>query len=224
MSIDSYLQSAIVRTSLGDHGLAAWYSGYTGPLVNETGTGTLEAVLLWRAIPDPGQEDSEYPSGTVSFKRNGIDTDFSETVHVPNMWRAASLLGIGYNWEYTAENHPEAAAWLKNNGPLPVLDAASTVVPEDQPGTRKIRFSYRRLLRKHAAARSRQRDRLLGLLGPEWAVVNGVICCNDVRIRVAGHPTWMRYVTHVAGARVIVQSVKDLKIVLRRLGMPVKVK
>lgn len=82
MSIDGYLQAAIARTRFDDHGLVVWHSGDSGPLVNEGGHGTLEAVLLWKAVPDPGQEDSEYPSGTMAFRRQNIDTDFSEPLHV----------------------------------------------------------------------------------------------------------------------------------------------
>jgi len=227
MSIDSYLQSAIVRTSLGDHGLAAWHSGNSGPLVNATGVGTLEAVLLWKAIPDPGQEDSEYPSGTVSFKRQGVDADFSEPVHVPNMWRAAGLLGIGYNWEYTAENHPEVAAWLKGDGPIPAIDSDALVLDSDvlrsetKPERRTSgRTRYRSFARERAKARKDSRASLLRLLGPEWVERHGRVHCGDTHIRVVGWKA-QNYAVCFQGSRMVVFSAKALKAILWRLGLPV---
>ena len=220
MSIDSYLQSAIVRTSLGDHGLVAWHSGNSGPLVNETGAGTLEAVLLWKAVPDQGQEDSEYPSGTMSFKRQGIDADFSEPVHVPNMWRAAALLGIGCNWEYTAEKHPQAAAWL-HGGPCPSLDC-----PANQARTERLSKKRSAALldykRRQKKARQGKFKQLKGHLGPDWTSTSHGYRCGDARI-VTWY--WNRdhhgYNIYVGGCCIRVKKVQDLLGMLRRLGLPV---
>lgn len=221
--MSGYLLSAIERTKFDDHGLVVWHSGNTGPLVNEAGGPVLEAVLLWKAVPDPGQEDSEYPSGKLSFKRRNIDADFSEPVHVQNMWRAAERLGIGYNWEHTAKECPEAAAWLRG-GSLPDLGGSLPDPPAavTRSGITRPRFSYRQLLRKHAVARKEKREQLLRWIGQEWTIERGFVCCGDVRIRVIGYPPWIRYVAHVSGARAVMRSVKDLITVLRRLGLPVK--
>lgn len=213
-----FLYSSISRTALGDHGLVTWRSGHKGPMANETGDGTLEAVLLLKVVPDQGQKDSECQSGTLSFKRQGIDTDFSDPVHVQDIMRACDLLGIGCNWEFTSEKYPEAAAWLKNNGPLPSLNGPGVRVVA-RLKTRAALLAYRR---RRAKARQAMRDRLQRHLGPEWASTSHGHRYDDARIVVW---YWSRdhhgYNIYLGGCCIRARKLKDLVGMLRRLSLPV---
>lgn len=225
MSTDGYLISAVHRTLYNDHGLVAWHSSACDrPLQNETGEGNLEAVLLWKAVPAPGQMGREYPAGTLSFLRQGIDTEFSTPVYVNNMWRVADGLGISYNWNATAARRPEAAAWLKGEGPMPDLAALSgPPVGEPESGL-TIGMAPGRLLPGMRKRRRIAQEALGKKLGADWKLVRGRFQGpHGLVIQVTSYyfPPSTYRVCFGPGLYVRVPSYKALKVLLARLGAPI---